>query len=150
MPSGGRPVAAGGRRREAQLLQSPTHGPLTPRSAPRSLAQVPEWLIGTTAPVLYYEQGHEWLFGDPMRFQARALRCCCCCRRCYCAVCGCTALQTPACTCRGVQAVQLRLLPVPALPCLQDAGDYAAQDHLFHQAMHLPVALAAVSGASRP
>lgn len=59
--------------------------------------QVPEWLTSTTAPVLYYEQGHEWLFGDPVRFQ--------------------------------------------------ESGSYAAQDNLFHMAMHLPVALAAVSEA---
>ncbi len=30
--------------------------------------QVPEWLTSCAAPVLYYEQGHEWLFGDPVRF----------------------------------------------------------------------------------
>lgn len=57
---------------------------------------MPEWLTSTTAPVLYYEQGHEWLFGDPVRFR--------------------------------------------------EAGSCRAQDTLFHQAMHLPVALAAVSG----
>ncbi|PSC70858.1 glycosyl transferase group 1 [Micractinium conductrix] len=59
--------------------------------------QVPEWLTSTSAPVLYYEQGHEWLFGDPLRFL--------------------------------------------------EEGRYAAQDNLFHQTMHLPVALAAVSEA---
>lgn len=26
-------------------------------------------LAGVPAPVLYFEQGHEWLFGDPVRFQ---------------------------------------------------------------------------------
>jgi hypothetical protein len=26
-------------------------------------------LVGVAAPVLYWEQGHEWLFGDPVRFQ---------------------------------------------------------------------------------
>ena len=31
--------------------------------------QVPELLVGVPAPVLYWEQGHEWLFGDPVRFQ---------------------------------------------------------------------------------
>ncbi|KAK9815607.1 hypothetical protein WJX72_006662 [[Myrmecia] bisecta] len=31
--------------------------------------QVPELMAGVTAPVLYWEQGHEWLFGDPVRFQ---------------------------------------------------------------------------------
>jgi len=31
--------------------------------------QVSELLLGMTAPVLYWEQGHEWLFGDPVRFQ---------------------------------------------------------------------------------
>ena len=36
---------------------------------PARRVQVPEWLLGTTAPVLYFEQGHEWLFGDPLRFQ---------------------------------------------------------------------------------
>ena len=32
-------------------------------------AQVAELLVGVPAPVLYWEQGHEWLFGDPVRFQ---------------------------------------------------------------------------------
>ena len=32
--------------------------------------QVAELLVGVAAPVLYWEQGHEWLFGDPVRFQA--------------------------------------------------------------------------------
>lgn len=31
--------------------------------------QVAELLVGVSAPVLYWEQGHEWLFGDPVRFQ---------------------------------------------------------------------------------
>ena len=31
--------------------------------------QVAELLVGAPAPVLYWEQGHEWLFGDPVRFQ---------------------------------------------------------------------------------
>lgn len=31
--------------------------------------QVAELLVGIAAPVLYWEQGHEWLFGDPVRFQ---------------------------------------------------------------------------------
>ena len=44
-------------------------------------------------------QGHEWLFGDPVR--------------------------------------------------VREEGNYAAQDQLFHMAMHLPVAVAAVSGARR-
>ncbi|PRW45111.1 glycosyl transferase group 1 [Chlorella sorokiniana] len=57
--------------------------------------QVPEWLTSCAAPVLYYEQGHEWLFGDPARFR--------------------------------------------------EGSAAAAQDSLFHQVMHLPVALAAVS-----
>jgi hypothetical protein len=58
--------------------------------------QIPEWLTTTSAPVLYYEQGHEWLFGDPLRFR--------------------------------------------------EAGGARDQDALFHATMHLPVALAAVSG----
>lgn len=28
--------------------------------------------MGVAAPVLYWEQGHEWLFGDPVRFQVGA------------------------------------------------------------------------------
>ncbi|KAK9815193.1 hypothetical protein WJX73_010532 [Symbiochloris irregularis] len=32
--------------------------------------QVAELLVGVAAPILYWEQGHEWLFGDPVRFQA--------------------------------------------------------------------------------
>lgn len=30
---------------------------------------MPEWLTSCAAPLLYYEQGHEWLFGDPVRFR---------------------------------------------------------------------------------
>uniref|UniRef100_A0A061SAC2 Group 1 glycosyl transferase n=1 Tax=Tetraselmis sp. GSL018 TaxID=582737 RepID=A0A061SAC2_9CHLO len=33
--------------------------------------QVAELLMGVPAPVLYWEQGHEWLFGDPVRFQTQ-------------------------------------------------------------------------------
>lgn len=33
--------------------------------------QVAELLVGVAAPVLYWEQGHEWLFGDPVRLQAQ-------------------------------------------------------------------------------
>lgn len=33
--------------------------------------QVAELLAGVAAPILYWEQGHEWLFGDPVRFQAQ-------------------------------------------------------------------------------
>ncbi len=35
------------------------------------LCQVAELLVGVAAPVLYWEQGHEWLFGDPVRSQVR-------------------------------------------------------------------------------
>ena len=31
--------------------------------------QVAELLVGVPAPIMYWEQGHEWLFGDPVRFQ---------------------------------------------------------------------------------
>lgn len=31
--------------------------------------QVAELLAGVAAPVLYWEQGHEWVFGDPVRLQ---------------------------------------------------------------------------------
>lgn len=31
--------------------------------------QVAELLMGVPAPVMYWEQGHEWVFGDPIRFQ---------------------------------------------------------------------------------
>ena len=31
--------------------------------------QVAELLLGLPVPVVYFEQGHEWLFGDPIRFQ---------------------------------------------------------------------------------
>lgn len=31
--------------------------------------QVAELLMGLPAPVIYWEQGHEWVFGDPIRFQ---------------------------------------------------------------------------------
>jgi uncharacterized membrane protein YgcG len=34
-----------------------------------ALLQVAELLAGVTAPVLYWEQGHEWIFGDPIRLQ---------------------------------------------------------------------------------
>ncbi|GAB4817162.1 hypothetical protein N2152v2_004208 [Parachlorella kessleri] len=59
--------------------------------------QVAEWLAVSPAPVLYWEQGHEFLFGDPVR--------------------------------------------------LQEVHNYRRQDQLFHRALHLPVALAAVSEA---
>ncbi|KAK9831116.1 hypothetical protein WJX74_003873 [Apatococcus lobatus] len=59
--------------------------------------QVAELLVGVSAPVLYWEQGHEWLFGDPVRFQRQ--------------------------------------------------HNYQKQDKLFHMVLHLPVALASVSGA---
>jgi hypothetical protein len=35
------------------------------------LHQVAELLAGVHAPVLYWEQGHEWIFGDPIRLQVR-------------------------------------------------------------------------------
>lgn len=38
----------------------------------RVTLQVAELLIAAPVPVLYFEQGHEWLFGDPVRFQARS------------------------------------------------------------------------------
>ena len=28
--------------------------------------------MGLPAPIMYWEQGHEWVFGDDIRFQARA------------------------------------------------------------------------------
>lgn len=31
--------------------------------------QVAELLLGVNVPVLYWEQGHEWVFGDPIRLQ---------------------------------------------------------------------------------
>eukprot|EP00884_Botryococcus_braunii_P014691 jgi/Botrbrau1/23222/Bobra.0041s0064.1 len=31
--------------------------------------QVAELLLGVPAPILYWEQGHEWIFGDPVRHQ---------------------------------------------------------------------------------
>ena len=34
--------------------------------------QVAELLMGVSAPILYWEQGHEWVFGDPVRNQASA------------------------------------------------------------------------------
>lgn len=33
--------------------------------------QVAELLAGVPAPVVYWEQGHEWVFGDPIRLQVR-------------------------------------------------------------------------------
>ena len=35
--------------------------------------QVAELLMGVSAPILYWEQGHEWVFGDPVRNQASAV-----------------------------------------------------------------------------
>jgi hypothetical protein len=40
---------------------------------------VAELLLGLPIPIVYFEQGHEWLFGDPIRFQVseqRPDRCC--------------------------------------------------------------------------
>jgi hypothetical protein len=38
-----------------------------------SAVQVAELLVGVPAPIMYWEQGHEWLFGDPVRFQVSPL-----------------------------------------------------------------------------
>lgn len=46
---------------------APTRAAAPPRPRRR---QVAEMLAGVAAPVLYWEQGHEWLFGDPVRLQA--------------------------------------------------------------------------------
>lgn len=35
--------------------------------------QVAELLVGIAAPILYWEQGHEWLFGDPVRSQVSSI-----------------------------------------------------------------------------
>ena len=35
--------------------------------------QVAELLVGIAAPILYWEQGHEWLFGDPVRSQVGSM-----------------------------------------------------------------------------
>lgn len=44
----------------------------TPAAAAAATAlQVAELLAGVPAPVVYWEQGHEWLFGDPVRLQVR-------------------------------------------------------------------------------
>jgi len=32
---------------------------------------VAELLLGLPVPIVYFEQGHEWLFGDPIRFQVK-------------------------------------------------------------------------------
>lgn len=34
-----------------------------------AVLQVAELLMGVPAPVIYWEQGHEWVFGDPIRLQ---------------------------------------------------------------------------------
>ena len=38
-----------------------------------TVLQVAELLMGVPAPVIYWEQGHEWVFGDPIRLQVRRL-----------------------------------------------------------------------------
>lgn len=49
--------------------------PFMPAAQPSKLVmQVAELLMGVPAPILYWEQGHEWLFGDPVRFQASPLQ----------------------------------------------------------------------------
>lgn len=35
--------------------------------------QIAELLAGVPAPVVYWEQGHEWVFGDPIRSPALSL-----------------------------------------------------------------------------
>lgn len=43
---------------------------------PQGGRQVAELLMGVPAPVMYWEQGHEWVFGDEIRFQVgRPLAC---------------------------------------------------------------------------
>lgn len=38
------------------------------------MLQVAELLMGVPAPVIYWEQGHEWVFGDPIRLQVKRRR----------------------------------------------------------------------------
>lgn len=90
-----------------------------------------ELLLGVPAPILYWEQGHEWLFGDPVRFQVESNPP--------------FSPWTPRLTARWS-----RLSVSPAVGTrlsAQAAHNYLEQDQLFHMAMHLPVALASVSTA---
>ena len=54
-----------------------TAPPLSPRGCAAAdlwafVLQVAELLLGLPIPIVYFEQGHEWLFGDPIRFQVWA------------------------------------------------------------------------------
>ena len=119
--------------------------------------QVAELLAGLPAPVLYWEQGHEWIFGDPIRFQVRLGSLC-------------LRLVTSdnysaswppdmLVTCRRSTTTRSRC----ALQLNSNASTHRfcanhlcrswltercpMQDQLYHMVLHLPVVLAAVSEA---
>ena len=125
-----------------QLLRQQQEGPLAESGASVQAchAQVAELLVGIAAPVLYWEQGHEWLFGDPVRFQVRSAAVNAACKVTPpCAEHGNTHTSRPH-HCTHVQHAQITCTA-------QVAHNYARQDQLFHMVLHLPMALAAVSEA---
>ncbi len=95
--------------------------------------QVAELLAGVTAPVVYWEQGTEWLFGDPIRFQV--------------------SRNINLYHDNGAAGNYLAFSVYPILlmhlrHCIvQVAQNYLKQDQLFHMVLHLPCALAGVSTA---
>ena len=114
--------------------------------------QVAELLVGVPAPIMYWEQGHEWLFGDPVRFQ----------------VCDTARTRSQFASQQhltnrhgqeepqvlaAVASVAQRVFCCVAVEgggggsALQVAHNYLRQDQLFHRVLHLPVAVAAVSDA---
>ena len=91
--------------------------------------QVPELLLGLSGSetaVVYYEQGHEWLFGDPARLPTVP-----------------QGVQTTAVT-TSAEAAAFATSSVVAM-----SSPVAAWDRVFHMVMGLPCVLATVSETAR-
>ena len=112
--------------------------------------QVAELLVGVPAPIMYWEQGHEWLFGDPVRFQVCATA----------RTRSQLASQQHSANRHRQEGPQVLAAVASVAQCvfccvavdggesaLQVAHNYLRQDQLFHRVLHLPVAVAAVSDA---
>ena len=97
-----------------------------PRS--RVTLQVPELLLGLSGSetaVVYYEQGHEWLFGDPARLPTVPR--------------GAQTTSAATVDASAAAASSAMMMPSPV----------AAWDRVFHMVMGLPCVLATVSETAR-